>query len=87
MMGHSACSFCNFVKMLVMNEIIFIVEEAPEGGYTAKALGESIFTEADTILELKKMIKDAVVCHFDADEVPGLVRLHIVKEETISITK
>jgi hypothetical protein len=56
--------------MIVMNELIFIVEEAPEGGYTAKALGESIFTEADSIIELKEMIKDAVVCHFEKDKVP-----------------
>jgi len=69
-------SFCNFVKMLIMNELIFIVEEAPEGGYTAKALGESIFTEADTIIELKEMIKDAVLCHFDTEKVPGIVRFH-----------
>ncbi len=51
-----------------MNEIFFLVEEAPEGGYTAKALGESIFTEADTISALKEEIKDAVKCHFGADE-------------------
>jgi hypothetical protein len=76
----------NFVKMLIiMNELIFIVEEAPEGGFTAKALGESIFTEADTIIELKEMIKDAVVCHFDKEKIPAMVRLHIVKEEFFSI--
>jgi hypothetical protein len=68
-----------------MNELIFIVEEAPEGGYTAKALGESIFTEADSINELKEMIKDAVVCHFETGDMPKIVRLHIVKEETFSI--
>jgi hypothetical protein len=78
-------SFCNFVKMIVMKELIFIVEEAPEGGYTAKALGECIYTEADSIVELKEMLKDAVVCHFETNELPKLVRLHIVKEETISI--
>ena len=48
-----------------MNELIFLVEEAPEGGFTAKALGESIYTEADTMDELKKMIRDAVNCHFE----------------------
>ena len=53
-----------------MREIIFIVEEAPEGGYTAKSLGDSIFTEADTLSELKAMIKDAVICHFDKDKHP-----------------
>jgi predicted RNase H-like HicB family nuclease len=47
-----------------MNEIIFFVEEAPEGGFTARALGESIFTEADTMEELRQQIRDAVACHF-----------------------
>ncbi len=56
-----------------MNEIICLVEEAREGGYTAKALGESIFTEADTIDKLKKMIRDAVPCHFDKDKLPKII--------------
>lgn len=68
-----------------MNEIIFLIEEAPEGGYTAKALGESIFTEADSMEELKQMVKDAVRCHFDDKHMPKIVRLHFVKEETISM--
>ena len=68
-----------------MREIIFIVEEAPEGGYTAKSLGDSIFTEADTLSELKAMIKDAVICHFDKDKHPQIVRLHFIKEETFAI--
>lgn len=53
-----------------MNEIIFLVEESAEGGYTARALGESIFTEADSIPELREMIRDAVLCHFDEGEHP-----------------
>ena len=68
-----------------MNEIIFIVEEALEGGYTAKALGESIFTEADSIKELKEMIKDSIRCHFEGNNIPSVIRLHFVKEETISM--
>jgi hypothetical protein len=68
-----------------MNEIIFLVEEAPEGGYTAKALGEAIFTEADTMDELKEMVKDAILCHFEESEIPKIIRLHFVKEETISM--
>ncbi|MBM3493041.1 MAG: 2-oxoisovalerate dehydrogenase E1 subunit beta [Armatimonadetes bacterium] len=56
-----------------MNEIIFIVEEAPEGGYTARALGESIFTEADTLAELREMVRDAVRCHFHPSEGPPAV--------------
>ncbi len=51
-----------------MNEIIFLIKEADEGGYTAEALGHHIFTEADTIDELKNMIKDAVDCHFDSND-------------------
>jgi len=65
-------------------EIIFLVEEDAEGGYIAKSLGYSIFTEADTIEELKKNIIDALKCHFKNEEVlPRIVRLHIVKEEII----
>lgn len=68
-----------------MKEVFFVVEEALEGGFTAKALGESIFTEAETIEELRVNVKDAVECHFDADKMPKLIRLHLVKEEVIAI--
>jgi len=68
-----------------VKEIIIMVEEDPEGGYTARALGQSIFTEADTLEELKENIKDALKCHFDKDEeIPSIVRLHIVREETFA---
>ncbi len=60
--------------------MIFLVEEAPEGGFTARALGESIFTEADTMEELHQQIRDAVTCHFEDGKGPEIVRLHIVKE-------
>jgi predicted RNase H-like HicB family nuclease len=70
---------------MTIKEIIFMVEEDPEGGYTARALGYSIFTEAETLEELKESIKDAIKCHFDRDEeIPKIVRLHIVKEETFA---
>ena len=62
-----------------MEEVIFLVEESPEGGYTAKGLGVSIFTEGDTIEDLQKNIKEAILCHFDIEK-PRLVRLHMVKE-------
>ncbi len=65
-------------------EIIFLVEEAPEGGYQAKALGYSIFTEAATFEELKAMVQDAVQCHFAPEEKPPLIRLHLVKDEVIA---
>jgi hypothetical protein len=67
-----------------MKELIFIVEEAPEGGFTARALGEAIFTEADTVSELQAAVRDAVRCHFDEADLPKVVRLHFVREEVIS---
>ncbi|KAA3595771.1 MAG: 2-oxoisovalerate dehydrogenase [Calditrichaeota bacterium] len=68
-----------------MNEIIFLIEESIEGGFEAKALGHSIFTEAETIPELKIMIKDSVKCHFDTNELPKLIRLHFVKDEVMAL--
>jgi len=68
-----------------MSEIIFLVEEAPEGGYTAKAVGESIFTDADTLEELHENIRDAICCHFEEAVRPRLVRLHFVREEVIAV--
>jgi hypothetical protein len=66
-------------------EIIFIVEDAPEGGYQARALGFSIFTEADTFENLKKMVHDAVLCHFVDNERPKVIRLHFVKDELLAV--
>jgi len=68
-----------------MKEIIFLVEEAVEGGYNAKALGEAIFTEGETLDDVKKNIKEAVECHFDENNVPKFIRLHIVKDELITL--
>ena len=68
-----------------MNEVFFLVEEALEGGYIAKAIGESIFTEAETMEELKTNIREAVHCHFDDDKLPKIIRLHLVKEEVIAV--
>jgi len=66
-------------------EIIFSVEEAPEGGYLARALGFSIFTEADTFEGLKKAVHDAVLCHFEDKDRPKVIRLHLVKEELLAV--
>ncbi|HEX4373884.1 MAG TPA: hypothetical protein VHZ50_11330 [Puia sp.] len=68
-----------------MTEIIFIVEDALEGGFIAKALQESIFTEAETFEQLKVNIKEAVECHFADADMPKIIRLHQVKEELIAI--
>ncbi len=68
-----------------MSEIIFQVEEAPEGGFVANALGHAIHTEADTMEDLRSMVLDAVRCHFDEDERPKLVRLHVVRDEVLPV--
>lgn len=67
-----------------MSEIVFVVEQAPEGGFTARALGESIFTEADTEAELRTNIQDAVHCHFDEGQSPKVIRLHFVRDELMA---
>lgn len=67
-----------------MDELIFLVENAPEGGYTARALGESIFTEADDLSNLREQVKDAVRCHFDNGQGPRVIRLHFVREEVFA---
>jgi len=68
-----------------MKEIIFMLEEDPEGGFSARALGLSIFTQGNTIDEIKKNIKDAVRCHFETEaEIPKVIRLHQVKEEVFT---
>ena len=65
------------------SEIIFSIVESPEGGYESRALGYSIFSQADSLEELKKMIRDAVSCHFEAPDKPSVIRLHMVKDEVI----
>lgn len=67
-----------------MTELIFHVEEAAEGGLTARALGHSIFTEADTIEELRAAVLDAVHCHFEPGEGPSVIRLHIARDEILA---
>ena len=68
-----------------MSELIFMVEEAPEGGFIARALGTSIFNEADTLSELRSKVRDAVRCHFDEGQFPKVIRLHHVREEVIAV--
>ncbi len=66
------------------SELIFMIEESGEGGYTAHALGESIFTEADDLPSLRAQIQDAVRCHFEEGEAPAVLRLHFVREEVLT---
>ncbi|MBE3571669.1 MAG: 2-oxoisovalerate dehydrogenase [Moorella humiferrea] len=66
-------------------EILFLVEESPESGYEARALGYSIFTEGKSVEELKDSVRDAVRCHFEEKDLPRVIRLHFVKDEVIAV--
>ena len=68
-----------------MNEIIVVVEEAAEGGYAARTLGESMFTEAESLNELQANVRDAVRCHFEEGQQPKILRLHHVTEDVLAV--
>ncbi len=68
-----------------MSEIFFLIEEAIEGGWTARSTGVNIVTEADTLDELRANIREAVECHFDEGHAPKLIRLHIIREEVLTV--
>lgn len=68
-----------------MTEIVFLVEEDPEGGLTARAVGASIFTQADDMAVLREAVRDAVRCHYpNASDRPKMIRLHSVRDEVIA---
>ena len=68
----------------MLNEILFLVSDSPEGGYEARALGHSIFTEADSVEELRRQVRDATACHFEDHERPRMIRLHFMREEVLA---
>ena len=70
---------------MVVSELVFVVEEAPEGGYLARALGEPILTEADDLDHLRSVVRDAVMCHFDESDRPQIIRLHLVRDELLAV--
>ena len=67
------------------NEIVFKVTESPDGGFEARAIGYSIFTLGDSWDDLKLMVKDAVLCHFEDDEMPSEIKIQLVKQEVIAV--
>ncbi len=86
----SACTACCILPELIqaettMNEILFVVEEAEDGSYRANAVGQAIHTEADSLEELHAEIRDAVHCHFNEGQAPPLIRLHLVRQELLTL--
>jgi len=70
----------------VINELIFLVEDDPSGGYTARALGVAIFTQGDTRDELSSNVREAVEVYYDKPaEMPRLIRLHYVHDEVFAL--
>lgn len=69
-----------------LGEIIFEVhEDEAEGGFVARALGQSIVTQAETWDELRQNIREAVLCHFDEGQAPHVIRLHRVMDEVLAL--
>lgn len=66
------------------SEIVFVAQNSPEGGYEARALGHAIFTQAESLDELREMVRDAVCCHFGSDSAQCLIRLHFVNDGVIT---
>ena len=67
-------------------ELIFEIRDAEEGGFSARALGHAIFTEADTWEELRDNVLEATSLHFEGNASrPRLVQLHYVKDELIPV--
>ena len=69
-----------------MNEIVFLIEEDPESGYVASAIGASILTQGDDLDELRRNVRDAVECHFEDSDRPRIVRLHFVRDEVFELS-
>ena len=66
-------------------EIIFTVTESLDGGYEAKAIGHSIYTQCDEYSKLPETLRDAVKCHFDEDKMPAFIRIHLIRDEVIAV--
>ena len=68
-----------------MAEIVFHVEESPQGGFTARAVGESIFSEADSVEQLPAKIRDAVARHFaDPEQRPDTAHLYFMQDGALA---
>jgi hypothetical protein len=65
-------------------EIVFLVEEGPEGVYVARSTEHAIFTEAGSVEELRNQVRDAVRGHVDAGDAPALIRLRFVRDEVVA---
>ena len=68
-----------------MNELVFEVVQAADGGYSAECLTESIFTQADSWEELRRKVIKAVNAFYFDQSAPAGVRLRLVRDEVLSV--
>jgi len=68
-----------------MNELVFEAVQEEDGGYCAECLTENIFTQGDTWEELRGNVIEATAAFFFDQPGPGRVRLHLVKDEVLSV--
>jgi hypothetical protein len=68
-----------------MNEIVFEIMQEGDGGYTAEALGESIFTQADNWDELRANVREAVQAFYFDSSPPASIRLRLVRDEVLAV--
>jgi hypothetical protein len=71
--------------LISMTEIVFEVAQEADGGFTAEALGESIFTQADTWEELRANVQEAVEAYYFDRQKPSAIRLRLVRDEILAI--
>ena len=57
-----------------MKELVFEVMQEADGGFTAEALGESIFTQADSWDELRANVLEAVQAFYFDSTAPASIR-------------
>jgi hypothetical protein len=68
-----------------MNELVFEIAQEADGGFTAEALGESIFTQAENWEELKANVKEAVQAFYFDSVAPASIRLHLTRDEVLAV--
>ena len=67
------------------SEVVFVVEQSSDGGLVARAVGASIFTQADSLEQLRDAVREAVACHFGEGLGPRSIRLRIMREEILHL--
>jgi hypothetical protein len=67
-----------------MSELVFEVTQEADGGFVAEAIGESIFTEADSWDALRANVREAVKAYYFDRTAPERLRLHLVRDEVLA---